>query len=463
MIRLLPRSLVGRMVALLLLALLAVQLINVLIFFKDRREGVRSTQVANLIARSVSTVRLLSSTPAPLHASILTAIKTPRMHFWLSEQSPLDQSAALQTEALQDPRYAELAALQGQELRIVIDQDRRRGGSDSNALVSIDQANRPFSGQPMATLSIRLPAGNWLNGAQSSLEPLHGWAWTLFMSLCFMAVTVIIVILLIRRITQPLALLATATDRFGRGEAVEPLQEKGPEDIRRTIRAFNHMRERVERFVQDRTRMLAAISHDLRTPLTSLRLRAEFIEEREMRKQILDTIEEMQNITEASLSFARNDAQQEPTRTIDLAALIDSLCQDLADLGAQVSFSDSVKIPYACRPVALRRAVRNLIENAVAYGQCAQVALQTTGDMFLIVIEDEGPGIPTDDMERVFEPFERLEASRNLATGGIGLGLSIARSVIHAHGGEITLENRQRGLRATLHLPRHTHNDSTCP
>jgi signal transduction histidine kinase len=462
MMRLLPRSLVGRMIALLLLALVSVQLINVTIFFQERREEIRAAQVSNLIARSASIVRLLNSTPPSLHGGILTAIKTQRMHFWLTARSPVDPSATLQGSALDDPRFSELLAQGAQELRVVTDQDHHPGG-DGKPLVVLDRDNLPLSGQPIATLSTRLPAGSWLNAVQSSLDPLHGWAWTLFMSLCFMATTVIIVIFLLRRITQPLGLLATAIDRFGRGEAIEPLAEKGAEDVRRSIRAFNHMRERVDRFVQDRTRMLAAISHDLRTPLTSLRLRAEFIEEQEMRERILESVGEMQHITEATLSFARNDAEKELTRTIDLAALVDSLCQDLGDLddrGTRISFSASEKTPYACRPVALKRALRNLIENALNYGECARVELQTSNDHFLISIEDRGPGIPPEAFERVFEPFERLEASRNLQTGGVGLGLSIARSIIHAHGGEIVFENLPSGLRATLNLPRHAAGDS---
>ncbi|MEH6826071.1 MAG: ATP-binding protein [Motiliproteus sp.] len=454
--RILPRSLIGRMVALLLLALVAVQLINVLIFFKERRDEVRAAQVSNLIARSASIVRLLNSTPAPLHGGILTAITTPRMHFWLSTQSPLDASAALQESARTAPRLSELVAQTEQELRFVTDQDHQAGGS-TTPLPPHDPTNPPLSGPPMATLSIQLPTGNWLNAVQSALDPLHGWAWTLFMSLCFMASAVLIVVLLLRRITQPLARLSDQIDRFGRGEAVDALTETGAEDVRRSIRAFNQMRERVNRFVQDRTRMLAAISHDLRTPLTSLRLQAEFIDDPQMRQRIIESVNEMQHIAEATLSFASQDAEKEPTRMIDLTALIDSLCQDLDamnEAAPRIFFSGSERTPYACRPVALKRAVRNLIENAVNYGLSAQVRIDTSGEQLLIYIEDQGPGIQPADFERVFEPFERLEESRNADTGGIGLGLSIARSIIHAHGGEIILTNRPDGLRATIHLPK---------
>jgi signal transduction histidine kinase len=265
----------------------------------------------------------------------------------------------------------------------------------------------------------------------------------------------LIVIVMVRRITRPMAALAASAERLGRGEVVPALAESGPLDIRQTTRAFNRMGGRLQRFVQDRTRMLAAISHDLRTPITTLRLRAEFVEDEETRAKILETLDEMQRMTEATLAFAREEAAAEDTRTVDLAALVDSVCADLADLGQDVAFAGPERAPYACRPVSLKRAVRNLIENAVAYGERARVTLEPVADSFRIVIEDDGPGIPEAEFERAFAPFVRLEESRSPETGGIGLGMAIARSIVRGHGGDITLANRQvGGLRAVIHLPR---------
>jgi signal transduction histidine kinase len=184
-----------------------------------------------------------------------------------------------------------------------------------------------------------------------------------------------------------------------------------------------------------------------------MRLRAEFVSDEETRQKLLTTLNEMQAMTEATLAFAREDATQEPTRTVDLSALLESLCADLADLGWDVTFSNGEKIPYRCRADALRRAVRNLIENAVRYGERARVALTRTRDGIEITVDDDGPGIPEADMERVFGPFVRLESSRNRATGGVGLGLSIARTIVRAHGGDIALANHN-SLRATVKLPR---------
>jgi signal transduction histidine kinase len=215
------------------------------------------------------------------------------------------------------------------------------------------------------------------------------------------------------------------------------------------------MHARLQRFVQDRTRMLAAISHDLRTPITSLRLRAEFIEDEEIRQKILETLEDMQRMAEATLAFAREEAAKEDTRRVDLAALVDSVCADLADMGQDVTFAGPERSPWRGRPSSLKRALSNLIENAVTYGERARVALAAGDQEWRIVIDDDGPGIPAADVERVFAPYVRLEESRNPETGGVGLGMAISRSIIRGHGGDITLANRpEGGLRITVRLPK---------
>ena len=190
--------------------------------------------------------------------------------------------------------------------------------------------------------------------------PSPRWALPSLLSMGVMAVALsLIVVVMVRRITRPLARLAAAAESLGRGETVLALAERGPLDVRQTTRAFNQMNDRLQRFVRDRTRMLAAISHDLRTPITSLRLRAEFVEDDETRAKILETLDEMQRMTEATLAFAREEAAREDTRTVDLAALIESLCDDLAEMGLDVAFAGAPRTPYPCRPVGIKRAVRN--------------------------------------------------------------------------------------------------------
>ena len=266
----------------------------------------------------------------------------------------------------------------------------------------------------------------------------------------------IITFFLARRISRSWAVLTRAADRVGRGDYPEPVPETGPLEIRRAAKAFNRMTARLKRFVEDRTRMLAAISHDLRTPITSLRLRAEFVEDPENRARIIETLNEMEQMVEAAMTFAREETANEKTRKIDIAALVESAVEDLAETGRPIAFSGEVTPRvYPCRPLSIKRAFGNLVSNALEYGATVEVAIQDADDDGLwIEISDDGPGIPIDQRQQVFEPFFRLEESRNRDTGGIGLGMAIARTAIRAHGGEIYLEDAsQGGLLARIYLP----------
>ncbi|MBB4629606.1 sensor histidine kinase [Paracoccus denitrificans] len=237
------------------------------------------------------------------------------------------------------------------------------------------------------------------------------------------------------------------------GSNLPPLPEEGTDDIRQTTAAFNRMQTRLFRFIEDRTRMLAAIGHDLRTPLTSLRLRAEFVTDPEIQQRMLATIDEIQAMTEATIAFARGEATIEETRTVDLNALIGSLCDDLAEMDQPVAYAEGKKMIYRCRPDSLRRALRNIIENALRYGGEARVRLYRGSHSVDITVEDNGPGIPEDMHEQVFAPFCRIETSRNRETGGVGLGLAIARTIIRHHGGDIVFSNDNPCFRVTISLP----------
>ncbi|HEX3663842.1 MAG TPA: ATP-binding protein [Rhizomicrobium sp.] len=257
-----------------------------------------------------------------------------------------------------------------------------------------------------------------------------------------------------RRVARPLSeLAASATEAADGGQATR-VPEEGPDDVRRAARAFNRMTDQVSRTLESQRQLLSAVGHDLRTPITAMRINSEFIEDEELRERILKNVEELQELTEAVLSAARG-AGGEKTRKIDLAALVESLCTDLDEMGQPVSWSAHAAAPVSCRPNEIRRAVRNLIQNAVAYGSRADVCLSDGPDRYEIIVEDEGPGIPDADRTRVFEPFVRLEASRCGETGGCGLGLTLVKAIAEGHGGGVTLENRtEQGLRARLTLPR---------
>jgi signal transduction histidine kinase len=257
-----------------------------------------------------------------------------------------------------------------------------------------------------------------------------------------------------RRVARPLSQLAASASEAARGGAAPRVPEEGPDDVRRAARAFNAMTDQVTRTLESQRQLLSAVGHDLRTPITAMRINTEFVEDADIRGRLEKNLEELQELTEAVLSAARGVGWGQ-MRKIDLAALIESLCSDLDEMGEPVSWEAHAPAPFSCRSNEIRRALRNLIENAVAYGKRARVRLQDTAGAYEILVEDDGPGIPDPERARVFEPFVRLEASRSAETGGTGLGLTLVKAIAEGHGGSILLENRSEGgLRARLCLPR---------
>jgi signal transduction histidine kinase len=257
-----------------------------------------------------------------------------------------------------------------------------------------------------------------------------------------------------RRLTRPISAFASAAERFGRGTEPVPLAESGPRELRAAIRAFNQMQERLRRFVDDRTQMVAAMSHDLKTPLTRLRLRAELIRNVPQQRKMLSDLDEMAAMIESTLDFVRDDMKREAPLLVDLGALVESAGENAIDAGGEVEVFTTQGINVTCRPTAISRAVANLIDNAVKYGGRARVAVDHRGDRVVITVDDDGPGIPEHEREKVFAPFYRLESSRNRDTGGVGLGLAVARTNVREHGGDVTLAAAESGgLRARLELP----------
>lgn len=301
-------------------------------------------------------------------------------------------------------------------------------------------------------MSIRLTSGQWLNVRSTFLRP--GLQWTpraLLPPVLMVLAVVVIAFVTTRRIVGPIKALAQGADRLGRGLDAEPLAVTGPSEVQDTTRAFNQMQSRMTRFVAERTRILAPLSHDLRSPLTAMRLRVEMLEEDEDSTRLRALVEEMQQMLDSTLDYARASSVQESVTTVDLADLLAKLA---ADVGEHASFAGSAAIEVPVRPAALTRALRNLIDNAVRYGGLAEIALTRQDGLAVISIADKGPGLPEDQLEHVFDPFVRLEASRSRETGGAGLGLPIARTVIRAHGGDVILRNRpERGLEAQVTLP----------
>jgi len=267
-------------------------------------------------------------------------------------------------------------------------------------------------------------------------------------------ILVVVLYVVARGITRPLSDLARAADSLGRETRPSQLKERGARELRDAARAFNTMQDRLRRYLDSRTRVLAAMSHDLKTPLTRLRLQVETLDNPPMQERIGRELDEMESMVREALSLFRGLDDGEPVSTIDLDALLAKIREEFALMGAPVAVSGAAAQLLRGRPQMLKRCLTNLIANAVEFGGRAEVIVED-GAQLILRVRDAGPGIPPAELERVFEPFYRLESSRNRSSGGTGLGLTIARDIAQAHGGTLTLQNLPAGgLEATLSLPR---------
>ncbi len=452
--RLWPKSLAGRLAALLILTLVTAQIVTFALFSGERISAFVTAYREDLFFRLVSLVDLLEETPPALHERLVATASSA------GYRAAIDAQPAIGAQNGDDDALrARLADATGKPLdavRVAVGHPpwrrhwRDRWRDDARG----EREARRHRPPPWARASIRLSDGSWLNAA-AERPPVPPLGRAFLASFLISAAAVAAVGALgVTWASAPLKRLAGAADRLGRGESFAPLPETGPQETKRANIAFNRMRERLDRYVRDRTTMLAAIAHDLRTPITTLRLRAEFIEDEEARERILETLAEMQAMAEAVLAFTRGDAESEETRPTDVTALAESLVEDAAASGRDARFEDSPPVIVSCRPLALKRAIGNLLDNAIFYGTRARLRVERSGDEVSIIIEDDGPGIAAAELERVFDPFVRLEGSRSRETGGAGLGLAIARSIARAHGGDVRLENlAERGLKAVVSLP----------
>lgn len=469
-------SLTGQWIALLLGALAVSQLVFFMFYRSERARALSDVYREDFFMRTAATARLLDLTEPELYPEVLRTTTTSITGYWLSKEAP-DDLMRWQHEA-----DAQLASIRPAADMPPVKEPAFERGLRWEELSPADwSGGRPARFVRLAEwkgfgISMPVRGGLWLNCVytKARMKMHHDSALVIYYAGAFVttALLAIVAVVLGRRVGRPLRRLTTAADALGRGEETPVPEDEGTGDIRCMAAAFNLMRARIGRFVTGRMQMVAAISHDLRTPITALRLQAEFVEDAALRGKMISTLDEMKAMTESTLEFAREDAVNEPTRAVALDALVDSVCEDFAALGRDVTMEDGAGAENAecrCRPDAMKRAVRNVIENAVRYGRRARVRVRRAGvemakdGVWLdIEIDDDGPGIAEADRERVFAPFVRLEESRNRATGGAGLGLAIARTILRAHGGDVILSNRVsaegngkvEGLRAVLRVPR---------
>jgi len=304
-------------------------------------------------------------------------------------------------------------------------------------------------------ISIPLVGGDWLN-VQARFQRPDIQAPPALMGATLLSLALLMAALWfgLGRITRPLRQLADAADGFGLDAPAPEMPRHGPREVRALSDALGRMHARLTAMIADRTRMLAALGHDLRSPITALRVRAEMVDDDETRERMAATLDEIQEMVDSTLAYARGVSTDQPMETCDLALLMGELADELSETAPQIAVMSSEPVRAEIRRTAIRRALRNLMENAQRYGSGARVSVTQLGDRAEMLIEDEGPGIPEQELEKVFDPFTRLETSRSRETGGIGLGLPIARAILRAHGGDVVLSNRaEGGLRATVHLP----------
>ncbi len=463
-----PRRAGGQLALLLILVLLVAQFITIAILAGERQGALRSASLEHVLQRVADAYTLLDTTDTSRQERVLRALSSPTLQLSIDSAPylPRGEDSAMTGRLageFEPPLTGMRAAMEADEEECLPDRYRNRKDDhdeehdedhDDEDEYHEDDDDR-HECPPILTASLPLSSGQWLNARAQ--PPAPSWLWlkaTLTSVGVTAALLVLTLLLAIRRILHPVNELSRAAQAFGRGEKIE-IPERGPEDIREVTRAFNQMQHQVSKAREDQSRLLAALAHDLRTPITSMRLRVEMLPEGDDRNRLLDSLLEMQQLAESTLEFIRGSVT-EHYRKYDLASLLDSLCGDLREIGLPVDLEDSPRCVLQGQPEAVRRALRNLIENAVNYGRHADVGLQSREQEAVVTITDQGPGIPEAEYERVFQPFYRLEQSRSRDTGGAGLGLAIARTLVRGLGGDIELGAgpHGKGLRVAVILPK---------
>jgi signal transduction histidine kinase len=448
--RLWPRSLFGRLALVLLSGLILAQFISAAISLSERDDALFRFSDAQWAQRVTQAVRLMDSLDAGERQRIAGIITTPRLLVSLSQEPLVNGKSDIQSADYKAALKELLGS--GRDVRVVV-AELTPAQSMAGVPAAVD-APKVERSQHVIT-EVQLQDGSWVNFDHPRPSSVVDSPVRLVLSLGVLLLSVLLVsFLAVRWLTRPLSTLARAADELGRDIHRPPLPEEGPLEVRAAAVAFNTMQARLRDYIYERTRILTAVSHDLRTPITRLRLRAELLADEELKAKLVRDLQEMENMTNATLSFLRGFEDREALQSVDLMALLESLETDSIDTGYDVQLLGRVDRPVMVRPRALRRLLDNLVTNAIRYGKRAVITVEDIGSDMVIRIRDAGAGIPSDELEKVFEPYYRLETARSQDGGGTGLGLSIARNIAELHGGKLILQNHPAGgLEAILTLP----------
>ena len=464
--RLAPRSLFGRTLLVLALGLLLAQIASQAVNLFDRGSSVYRLAAYQVAARIAQAARILNRLPPHERTALVEEIRGPHLAVALS-RNPLAVVKGYEEHDRYEQAFAESLRRQlGKDWKVSVEissEPRSRGTSGERAVASDFEiwVARNFYFLLPGTFSLVAQVGledgtTAVFYARIPQEPLS----RLDSLLPRLVVTLVIFFLLgalvVRMMPRSLDRLARAAVDLGANPEGPPLKEHGPPEVRRVIAAFNNMQVQLRNYVLERARMLGAISHDLMTPITRMRLRAELLPDSHVRTKFARDLDEMESMVSSTLEFFSAVDKAPQRHPIDIGTLIDSLCEDYRESGAQVTATGAARAPFSAHPQALRRCLGNLIENALRYGGRAEVEIDDGDATLRVRVRDHGPGIPEPELERVFEPYLRLDVSRSRDGGGTGLGLSIARNIARWHGGDIRLRNAApgHGLIAELSLPR---------
>jgi len=442
--------------------------------YLGRSNGLTALEAVRVADHIAVIKSLIDETPPAERAEVLRPLQGSDLYvYWQSTEAPAFEPASdSQVTLLRRLLLKIIPDLARQDLivgydpsgldAVTLHEERlaelwRRSGPFSEP---IDNIVDELAGHPTYLASVRLGDGTWLNFLAAYVDTVEFWPMRSIALLFLLVIGIVgLSIWAIQRLTSPFRIFSDAANRLSRDVNAAPIPVSGPAEVREAARAFNTMQEHLQRFVQDRTKMLAAISHDLRTPITRLRLRAECVEDQSLRDKCMSDLSEMEEMISGVLTFVREDGVSEATTTVDLRAMLQGICDDLQDRGYKIALRSADRVPYHCRRLSMKRCFTNILENAVKYGSCADVTLRRGEDEIRVVVEDYGPGIPDNLQSDVFQPFFRLEESRSRDSGGCGLGLTVARTIARAHGGDITIRNRSPGgLEATITLPEESTN-----
>lgn len=476
--KLLPRSLFSRLIIVFLIGLIVAQGLSWAIMLQDRGEYLSRASGVQSVRRIADTVILFDTVNHSERERLVKLLNSPSMRIWITSQPPKTLPGLVEKDAANSPQSAMFTSVlqrvlgRDRDIRLFILEsasnaspdgaDPYRGGvrSRSNASaagvhVHTPQAFHRAHASASVVAQIRLEDGNWAIFDSQLQADATTWPYRVLMSVLVLLLAVVLLAVVgVRWVTRPLKRFAEAATELGKNIDRPPLPETGPVEVAQAARALNGMQSRLSRYLQDRTRILAAMSHDLKTPITRMRLRAELLDDEPIKEKFTRDLSELEAMVSGTLDFMRGFEANEPMQRLDINTLLESLQADAGEVGDVVEIDGEATMPYLCRPQALKRCLSNLLENAVKYGQAAHVLVTQRADSLHIVISDQGPGVPPDELERLFEPFYRLESSRNRDHGGTGLGLTIARSIAEQHGGTLVLKNGiNKGLECHLDLP----------